>query len=144
MKIEVRKADNNDSPAIASLSVQLGYNSNTEEIASRIKPILTLSDHCVFVAEINNNVVGWIHASYCLRVESASFVEVMGFVVDQSFRNKGIGKKLIAEVEDWLHFFDCKKLRVRCNIIRKESHIFYNRIGFKEIKEQKIFERSIK
>ncbi|HAD98712.1 MAG TPA: GNAT family N-acetyltransferase, partial [Cryomorphaceae bacterium] len=30
--------------------------------------------------------------------------------------------------------------RVRCNVIRRESHRFYEKIGFTENKEQKVFD----
>jgi hypothetical protein len=35
------------------------------------------------------------------------------------------------------------KLRLRCNIKRTETHLFYQRLGFKEAKQQKVFEIEI-
>lgn len=38
---------------------------------------------------------------------------------------------------------NCKKVRVRCNTLRNESHNFYEKIEFKLNKEQKVFDKII-
>ena len=67
----------------------------------------------------------------------------MSLVVDESYRGKGIGKKLIDTAADWLKQKGEKTLRIRCNVIRDETHKFYEHLGFIEKKKQKIFEKSI-
>jgi predicted N-acetyltransferase YhbS len=138
--IEIRKMGLGDSDAITQLTEQLGYPSNGSKILKRIKLLLASSGNCAFVAVIDHQVVGWIHAFHTVRIESDPFVEIAGLVVDIDHRNKQIGKNLIKEVQDWGKNFDIQTIKVRCNIIREDSHLFYQKAGFSLSKTQKIFE----
>jgi N-acetylglutamate synthase-like GNAT family acetyltransferase len=142
-ELQIRKANTNDSTTITQLSDQLGYATNEKDIEQRLNTILNHNENNVLVATMNELVVGWIHGFFTMRVESAFFVEIGGLVVHNDFRKMGIGKKLVEQVLIWAKQIDCKKVRVRCNIIRKESHVFYENIGFQLNKEQKIFDKKI-
>ena len=99
--------------------------------------------NCVYVACINENIVGWIHGFYSMRVESEFFVEIGGLVIEKRFRKIGIGKKLVEKVTEWAELKNCRKVRVRCNLLRTESHEFYQKIGFEMNKIQKIFDKKL-
>lgn len=141
MDIFIRPAHTGDSKSIAALSDQLGYASDDLQIAIRLERILSNDEHVVFVATQDGEVVGWIHGFIALRIESDSFVEIGGLVVDQSVRKNGIGKILVEHIADWSASKECHILRVRCNSIRTDTHRFYENIGFNLNKEQKIFNR---
>lgn len=143
MEIILRIATMKDSEPISVLSTQLGYNSQHIEIQKRLFEILKNNDNCVFVAVYNETIIGWIHGFYTLRVESDFFTEIGGLVVHDKYRNRGIGKKLVENVIHWSKLKKSDKLRVRCKTIRKESHKFYERIGFTLNKEQKIFDKTL-
>jgi len=96
-------------------------------------------DNVVFVACISKKVVGWIHVCINFRIESDSYAEIGGLVVDENYRGKGIGKLLVEEAERWAQEKKFTKLRVRSNVIRKNTHRFYLHFGYKEEKEQKVF-----
>ncbi|MAN04248.1 MAG: GNAT family N-acetyltransferase [Owenweeksia sp.] len=140
MPISIRLALLNDAATIATLSDQLGYRSQDDSIQKRLKQLLNNHDHLVLVALKDNEVTGWIHCFYNLRVESDPFVEIGGLVVDEGHRQSGIGKMLVEEILAWARKKGCEKVRVRCNVIRRESHRFYEKIGFTENKEQKVFD----
>ncbi|MGV3589393.1 MAG: GNAT family N-acetyltransferase [Adhaeribacter sp.] len=139
MNILVRAITVADSPAIANLTGQLGYQTTTAETADLLAEILKSKTDLGLVAEINSQVVGWIHAFYAVRLESGRFVEIGGLVVDAPHRGKGIGKILIAAVKQWASQYPITHIKVRCNTKRLASHQFYRQAGFTEIKEQKIF-----
>ncbi len=143
MKFSIRKAEILDSKAIAILSSQLGYKSNSNDIKNRLIEVLRKKDNCVLVAMENERIIGWIHGFHSLRVESDSFVEIGGLVVDENWRKKGIGKKLVERINKWAELRKCDKVRVRSNKIRKESRIFYESIGFILNKTQEIFDKKI-
>jgi len=143
MNCSIRNATLHDREGLALLSGQLGYSSNPNEILLRLEALLKSPDHCVFVAVEEEKVRGWIHGFYALRVESDPFVEIGGLVVDENSRKKGLGKMLIEHVNLWAESKGCKDVRVRCNILRKESHDFYERLGFVENKVQKIFGKKL-
>ncbi|TYA84426.1 GNAT family N-acetyltransferase [Seonamhaeicola marinus] len=143
MEIIIRNAEIIDSESITELSNQLGYKAENTDIQNRLKEILGHSDNCIYVAIENEKVVGWIHGFYSIRVESDSFVEIGGLVVGEDYRKNGIGKKLVNRVIEWTKLKNYEKVRVRCNVIRKESHRFYEKIGFEINKEQKIFDKRL-
>ncbi len=132
-----------DAQAIAMLSHQLGYPASADDILQRIEALLGHPDHCVFVSVSETQVVGWIHGFYTLNLESGPFVAIAGLVVDENHRRSGIGKALIDKVIEWSVSQKCGRVRVRCNAVRKETHRFYEAMGFREVKEQKIFDRRI-
>jgi len=143
MEFFLRQAELNDVEFISKLSNQLGYETTIEKMHKRLSEILNNTDNCIYVCVDNENVVGWVHGFYSLRVESDSFVEIGGLVVDENYRRNGIGKILVEKVIEWARTRKSTKIRVRCNTVRKETHIFYNRIGFNETKEQKIFDMKL-
>lgn len=141
MNIVLREATGNDSEIIAELCGQLGYKTSSEKMLNRLSELLNnKNDHCIFVATLNQSVVGWIHAFYSLTVESDPLVEIAGLVIDKNNHRKGIGQMLVNKVTEWATTKAVSKLRVRSQVIRKEAHLFYQRIGFTEIKEQKVFD----
>lgn len=144
MNFIIRSAEIKDSESILELARQLGYESDSKAIKNRLSEILKKSDHCVYAALENGKIIGWIHGFYSLRVESDSFVEIGGLVVDADYRKKGIGKLLVEEIIRWAYSKKCKKVRVRCNTVRKETHAFYLKTGFELNKEQKIFDKKLK
>lgn len=139
MEFLIREAKVEDASSIADLSYQLGYPSTNDETIDRLQAILSSSDNSVYVVCCRDVVVGWVHAFHSLRLESASFVEIGGLVIDVNHRNKGFGKLLINRVFEWAKSKGINRIRVRCNVIRKETHHFYQSLGFKETKEQKVF-----
>lgn len=143
MTTTTRIATINDVEYITELSCQLGYETTREKTQQRLAEILNNTDNCVFVAVNNAKVIGWIHGFYSLRVESESFVEIGGLVVDKNYRKKGVGKLLIETVYKWSILKKCRNSRVRSNTIRKETHQFYKKLGFTETKEQKVFGKQL-
>ncbi|UTW66926.1 GNAT family N-acetyltransferase [bacterium SCSIO 12643] len=141
MEFQIRPVKSEDALAITRLSDQLGYRSPQKSIATRIELILKDPNHQVFVAVLNQQIVGWIHGFYVLKIESEPFMEIGGLIVDDQFRKMGIGKKLVQQIVIWSNHNGISKLRVRCNVIRLESHKFYETIGFELNKEQKVFDR---
>ncbi len=143
MDLAIRKAKTEDSESLTELSNQLNYKTNNSDMQNRLSEILKHDDHCVYVAVVNRKTVGWIHGFFSLRVESDFFVEIGGLIVNVDYRKKGIGNKLVDKVISWTESRNCRLIRVRCNSIRKESHQFYETIGFNLNKEQKVFSKTL-
>lgn len=143
MEILIRKAKIKDAVPISKLSNELGYMADISSTKNRLETILQLNDHKVFTAFVNGSIIGWIHGFYTLRIESDAFIEIGGLVVGEKYRRKGIGQLLVDSVMNWAKSKDCKKVRVRCNTLRTDSHTFYEQIGFTLNKEQKIFDKQL-
>ena len=143
MKVEIRQIKSQDSEVVTQLTSQLGYPLSEVQIVKNIQAILSSKDHDAFVAVHENQVVGWIGVEQTIMIEMAPYCEINGLVIDERFRGKGIGKLLIEKAKQWAKEKGNDRLRLRCNVKRKETHLFYQHLGFIETKEQKNFEIKI-
>lgn len=143
MEIQIQALNLSHSETVQKLSEQLGYSLSIHQIQENVKEILDSEDHIALVAIDSEIVVGWIHAFKAMFIESRPFIEIGGLVVDENYRGKGIGKKLINEIKRWCIEKNILSLRVRSQIKRKEAHEFYLNVGFGEIKEQKVFQMNL-
>jgi predicted N-acetyltransferase YhbS len=143
--MKIRRATSQDASALAELSRQLGYPTSFQQAADRLRVILASNDHVVFIADKDDgSVIGWVHAFISLRVESDTFAELGGFIVDGGYRGCGIGRSLITAAENWAIDLGISKLRVRSRSNRPEAPGFYSRLGFSIKKEQLVFEKHLK
>ncbi|WP_256718899.1 GNAT family N-acetyltransferase [Paenibacillus sp. FSL R10-2796] len=141
--ILIRTASISDIQEIARLSSQLGYPLNIEQLGERLQEIGTHKDHTVYVAESNHQLVGWIHATVRILLESPSFIEIGGLVVDQTCRGEGIGRQLVETCERWAIQTGFSKIRVRTNQTREDAVQFYNHIGFSQKKSQHVLDKEL-
>jgi N-acetylglutamate synthase-like GNAT family acetyltransferase len=139
MEIMIRKMHIKDLERINDFSRQLGYDLSLAETKNQIEKILSTQDHIAYVVVLKEKVVGWIHAFVSLSIESKPFVEIGGLVVDEKYRGKGMGNKLVDKIKEWTIEMKISSLRVRSNVTRLSTHEFYKKAGFEEIKEQKVF-----
>lgn len=143
MHIKIREAIPSDAVSIDQLCSQLGYESQLNRTTTSLQFIINEPSHTVFIAETNDEIVGWIHVFIAVRLESESFAEIGGMVVDVRHRKNGIGTLFIRHAQKWALSLNVSKLRVRCNSIRKETHDFYLQRGFQNTKEQKVFDMKL-
>ncbi|UJF21203.1 GNAT family N-acetyltransferase [Shewanella sp. OMA3-2] len=101
--------------------------------------LLNSDGHRIWVADLGETVVGWLHAYLAVRVGVAPFIEIAGLIVDEQHRSEGIGSKLVAEAIAWAKSVGVT-VRVRSNSKRDATHSFYEAQGFKLLKQQHVFE----
>lgn len=140
----LRSARLDDAEAIAALSTQLGYPTTTEQAALRLGELLPMPDHCVVVAEVGGNAVGWAHVERRVNLESGERAELMGLVVDETNRRSGIGGKLVEAVEHWAAARHVTIMVVRSNVVREASHAFYRQRGYQSAKSQHVYQKRLK
>jgi N-acetylglutamate synthase-like GNAT family acetyltransferase len=140
MEIFIRKIAERDAPAVAALCKQLGYDLSVQQTLENIRTVLASKGHDAFVAADSEKVIGWIGLAQAIQIESPLYCEIRGLVVDDQYRNQGVGKLLVEKAKQWCRENGNKRLRLRCNMTRTETHLFYQHLNFKEVKEQKVFE----
>jgi GNAT superfamily N-acetyltransferase len=143
MQIFIRQIAPGDAAEVTALSHQLGYPLPVKQILQNINAILATSDHDVYVAMYDNRVIGWIGVCHTIMLESQPCCEINGLVVNEKYRGKGVGKLLIEKAKQWGKERGNDKLKLRCNVVRTETHLFYQHLGFKEVKQQINFEINI-
>jgi len=91
----------------------------------------------------DGRVVGWIHVCVSYWIESNPRAEIGGLVVDEARRGSGVGKLLMQHAEDWARSKRLEAVYLRSNVIRKDAHRFYERLGYKNIKTQYAFSKML-
>lgn len=141
--VPVRAARLSDAEGIAHLTEQLGYEVDGPAVGARLSRILARSDQRFLVAELDGRLVGWVHAIVWEFVETAAFVVIGGLVVDRSLRRKGIGRTLLSKAEEWAVEQGCSVVRLWSSVVRAEAHRFYEQLGYRNIKSQYSFVKSV-
>jgi GNAT superfamily N-acetyltransferase len=136
----VRLARPEDAWRVATLCHQLGYSVSQEEAQRRLECIQQDERHAVYVAELADGcVVGWVHVYLRMLLLADLQAEVGGLVVDENHRGRGIGRILMQHAEQWARGQGCEAVCVRSNVVRERAHIFYQGIGYDNIKSQRTF-----
>ena len=139
----VRQAQLADASRMAELSGTLGYPVSSQAMDRRLGRVLNLETHCVFVAEKNGEVVGWSHGVEQEMLELDCRCEIWGLVVAEAARGRGVGRRLIEAIEKWARDRGLADMSVRSNVVRPESHPFYERIGYTRYKTQHAYRKPL-
>jgi GNAT superfamily N-acetyltransferase len=139
----VRRAKTADAAHVAELSGILGYPVDRETIKSRLEQLRGREDHVVFIADMNGEVVGWIHGAEHELLVAGRMAEILGLVVAEGRRAGGVGRRLVEAVEQWARGRGLKDVSVRSNVVRPESHSFYERIGYPRLKTQHVYRKRL-
>jgi amino-acid N-acetyltransferase len=114
----IRQAEQSD---ISSIHQLIKTAAKTHRVLPRSKAELSEVINCFFVAEENNIVVGCC----ALEIYNKKIGEIRSLVVDEKFRKKGIGKKL---VQACVKKAKQAKLRELLSITDKIN--FFQKMGF--------------
>jgi len=140
----IRRAAGQDAPRLAELSGVLGYPAAAAELVVRLERLLASPQDIVLVAEsATGETVGWLHGAEQELLESGRRCEILGLVIDPAHRGQGIGRCLVAAVEAWARARDLKQMTVRSNVVRTESHPFYERLGYARAKTQHAYRKRL-
>lgn len=152
----LRTATLADAAAIARLATQLGYPVTEAAMVTRLAKILASPEHVVFVAELDggpagvhgnapgDGIAGWIAGEIRHHVEADARAEITGLVVEAGARRAGVGRALIEEVERWATRLGHRRVVVRSNAARVESHPFYLKRGYARAKTQHVYEKVLR
>jgi GNAT superfamily N-acetyltransferase len=142
--VAVRRATAADAATAAALSGQFGYPATSESIGRRLAAIIDDPDAAVLVAEARGGaVVGWVHVRTLQLLQRDACAEIGGLVVDEGWRRRGIGGRLMAAAEDWARRQGIDLMRLRSNVIRDDAHRFYRRLGYADSKTSLLFTKAL-
>jgi N-acetylglutamate synthase-like GNAT family acetyltransferase len=131
--VQIRDANEGDAVALARLIGQLGYPTDDEAIHRRLARIDASPADRLFVAEVEGQVVGMAGIHISLSVEhDGDAAKVSAIVVDDSFRQQGVGRALLEAVEAEARARGCVLVFLTTAERRAEAHEFYRRLGWEE------------
>ncbi|MGV0108046.1 GNAT family N-acetyltransferase [Nostoc sp. DSM 114160] len=143
-KIKIRQAEIKDVVRITSLCEQLEYSVTNQQIEQRLIKIQNNDTHIVYVATLEDKyVIGWAHAHICESIVIPTPAIILGLVVDKDYRHSGIGRFLMQQIEQWASLAGCDSVLLRSNTKRKEAHLFYEKIGYTNIKQSLTFYKKL-
>jgi GNAT superfamily N-acetyltransferase len=140
----IRTATLSDASALAELSNMLGYPASSDVMEQRLGRLTVRSDNVVLVAAaVSGEILGWIHGAEQESLESGQRCEILALVVDAQYRGGGVGRRLVAAVEEWALSRSLLQVIVRSNANRLESHPFYERLGYERSKTQHAYQKQL-
>lgn len=140
----IREIAPTDAEAAAELSVELGYPAGIEEIRERISKVNSSNDRIIYAACTANSVIGWIDVSIIHHLATGAHGEIGGLIVSERYRSSGVGRKLIAQAEQWIAAQGINTVIVRSRMTREAAHRFYLREGYTMIKTSAVFSKQLK
>lgn len=139
----IRSAKETDASVIQKINhEQLGYDYPVQKTAENIKRLLADEGHhfiLVYEDDVSKNVAGYIHVELYEETYFAPMYNIMALAVDGSVQQKGIGTKLMVEVEKIARKNGIKEIRLNSGEKRFAAHKFYENLGYTSNKLQKRF-----
>ncbi len=121
-----------DAPRLIELLAQLGYPSEPGAVGRRLAGVLESATQQVLVAAGDVRLVGYVGVERrpaLLHQDERG--EITGLVVDAAARRSGLGRALVRAAEEWALRQGLPSIVVRSNVVRPESHAFYEGIGYR-------------
>jgi len=137
--INVREVKITDYTDIYLLNQELGYSYPKEKVKERITYITQNTKDIIFVAQQDNEVIGYIHGSPYELLYSDSLINILGFVIKEKHRSTGVGNMLVNHFECWAKENGYRGVRLVSGFDRLSAHRFYQKHGYVNRKDQKNF-----
>jgi len=136
--IEIRKARIEDIQFVLNLYGQMDTGKDEmlslEDAHKMFNKFSTYPNYSLYVALIDDKVVGTfellIMDNFGHKGTPSGIVEDV--VVDENYRSKGIGVKMMEHAINVCMEFGCYKLTLSSNLKRERAHKFYENFGFKK------------
>lgn len=132
----IRQAGINDSRVVAELAILLWPDNEVNDLEKEMINSITSEDGAVFIYYDENTPVGFAQCSlrydYVEGTESSPVGYLEGIYVKDEYRNRGIGKELLTQCEEWAKSKGCSEFASDCELDNTESLKFHLKLGFEE------------
>jgi len=132
-EVAFRDASPSDAGALASLMAELGYPSRPERVAERLGRVMRDPASRVILAidDATNEVIGCVTVHVRASLEhDVPACELTSLVVAARVRGRGVGARLVAEVEREARARGCNAVVLTSATRRADAHAFYERRGY--------------
>lgn len=139
----ISKATPSMTEAFVELTNIMGYKNTSEEMHQRLTMLCSNPQHRLLVAQEQDRIIGFCHGYVRTLTEIPTDVEIGGLSVIEEYQGKGVGTALLQSIEEWAKKQHISTLMLSSNSMRTHAHAFYEHKGFKKIKQQFVFKKSI-
>lgn len=145
ISITIRSCQIEDAFALQCLNEKvLGYSYDLLETKTKLQGLLLQPNHLLLVAEVANEVVGYVHAVDYEVIYAPHMKDILGIAVFPAFQGEGIGRALLQEIEHWAKDTNASAVRLVSGESRLDAHVFYRRCGYECFKKQHNFKKQIR
>ncbi len=112
----------------------MGTMTNSDKLMQTYQSIANNENYVILGAFNQDELVGSLMGIICqdLVGDCRPFMVVENVIVSNRARRQGVGTKLMQEIEWIARARDCSYMIFVSGEQRKEAHIFYEKLGFKE------------
>jgi len=134
----IRYASTSNIPIILDLLYELGRprpqkDRDVDEFSRLVTNYLSEPNKKIILAEYDNKIVGMVSMMLIARLNRKNLeLYIPELIVGKDYQNKGIGKKLIESCIDFAKKNKCHRIRLESGNQRKDSHLFYKKLGFEQ------------
>lgn len=129
-QILLRPAQAADAPAIAALFTDEGYPAGPSDIVGRLERFETPQSRVV-IAEHDGAILGFIAVHAMARFEHGdSILRILALVVDAGARERGVGRRLMAEAERIGRELGAAFVELTAGHHRPEARHLYESLGY--------------
>jgi GNAT superfamily N-acetyltransferase len=121
---------------------ELGYACERSLIEARVRA-LEETREAVFVAESDNQVVGFLHVETYRLLYCEDMANILGLAIAKHYQRRGFGRALLREAELWAKNHHIHTMRLNSGMERTEAHQFYRDMNFLNEKDQKRFTKRV-
>lgn len=132
--ITIKPIGRDDLTDLVTLLAELsGKPTNKESMLNNFEWMEKNGDYYVLGAKLDQRLAGSIMGIVCrdLVGECKPFLVVENVIVSSQFRNQGIGKRLVLEMEKIGRERDCHYIMFVSGAQRRDAHQFYESLGYK-------------
>lgn len=142
MDFKIRECKIEDVDAIYNLNnTEMGYEYSIEDTKDKLERLLKSDKDKIFVATVQNTVVGYVHANDYDVIYAPHMKNIMGIAVSSEYKKYGIGKAMLEEIERWAKETGAFGIRLVSGSTRIGAHEFYKRCGYIGEKQQINFKK---
>ena len=143
-----RKINTADTPEVAEIcKAALGYDVDVENVKKQIEKLTNDKNQHIIIGyedETTRKIIGFVHAQVYESFYSDLGLNILGLAVNPDFQGRGIGRKLMNELENYAVDNNISFIRLNSALKREEAHKFYEHIGYICDKVQKRFIKVLK
>ena len=131
--MEIRNLKLDDIESLSKLYYQFwNEQSNVEKMVQKFNDLQNNGSYILLCAVESGQLIGSVMGVVCeeLYGECEPFLVIENMVVDNTYRKKGIGKALFAELEKRAKAKGCTQIILVTETERKDACGFYESVGF--------------
>jgi len=135
--VEIKEIELESLEQLADLYQELmNQRSNSDKLEQVFNVIKADNRYILLGAFVDGELMGSLMGIMChdLIGECKSFMVIENVVVSSRARRQGVGRRLMLAIEEVAHERDCLYIILVSGEQRKEAHIFYESLGYRDEK----------